>query len=200
MSHRSLVGHDSASRGTGARRRGSPDSGAPAPYPRAATRASETSSPTIMRRTGRNSSPLSTSRACQSWPAGSTRPRSKERPDLSAARSALGPCGIGNRWSSAGTSGHSRRISIAGQRSFTVLTLDGEPGWGWVRIPPDRLSSTGVIASGQTTTLREPAPRCDAPRWATDRPAQRRLLPICCLGRMIRVRPRPDRASDLGWS
>ena len=29
----------------------------------------------------RNSSPLSTSRACQSWPAGSTRPRSKERPN-----------------------------------------------------------------------------------------------------------------------
>jgi Protein of unknown function (Hypoth_ymh) len=73
-----------------------------------------------------HSSPLSTSRACQFWPAGSTRPRSKERPDLSAARSALGPCGNGNRWSSASTSGQRRRISIAAQRPFTVSTSNGQ--------------------------------------------------------------------------
>jgi hypothetical protein len=50
--------------------------------------------------------------------------------------SALGPWGIGNRWFSAGTSGQRRRISIAGQRPFTVSTLDGEAARRWVRIPP----------------------------------------------------------------
>jgi hypothetical protein len=104
----------------------SPGSGAPAPWPRAATGAFGTSSPTSMRRTGRNSSPLSISHACQFWLAGSTKPRSNKESDLSCGWSALGPCGIGNRWSSAGTSGHGRRVSIAGHEPFTAPTSDGE--------------------------------------------------------------------------
>jgi hypothetical protein len=50
--------------------------------------------------------------------------------------SALGPHGIGNRWSSLVTSGQRRPISIAGQRPFTVTTLDGAAARRWVRIPP----------------------------------------------------------------
>jgi hypothetical protein len=36
--------------------------------------------------------------------------------------SVLGPHGVGNRWSSAGTSGQRRQISIAGQRASIVST------------------------------------------------------------------------------
>jgi hypothetical protein len=67
--------------GDATRGRGSPGSGVPARWPKGATAASGTSSPMTMRRTGRHSSPLSTWPAYQFWPAGSTRPRSKERPD-----------------------------------------------------------------------------------------------------------------------
>ena len=51
--------------------------------------------------------------------------------------SVLGPHGVGNRWSSAGTSGQRRRISIAGQRPSTATTSNGQAARRWVRIPPD---------------------------------------------------------------
>jgi hypothetical protein len=38
----------------------------------------------------------------------------------------LGPHGIGNRWFSADTSGHSRQLSITGHRPSNALTSDGE--------------------------------------------------------------------------
>jgi hypothetical protein len=64
----------------------------------------------------------------------------RELPKLAVARRpgpVLGPHDVRNRRSSAGTSGQRRRISIAGQRPFTVATLDGEAARRWVRIPPD---------------------------------------------------------------
>jgi hypothetical protein len=51
--------------------------------------------------------------------------------------SALGPHSISNRWSLAGTSGHCRRVRIAGQRPSAAPTSDGEGSCAWVRIPPD---------------------------------------------------------------
>jgi hypothetical protein len=77
--------------------------------------------------------------------------------------------------------------------------LDGA-GWArtvtvGVRIPPDR----GVIAVGRSDHETAPASAAGmAPRWATDRPAQRWLLPICCLGRAIQERPRANPAADRG--
>ncbi len=47
-----------------------------------------------------------------------------------------GPCGIRNRWSSAGTSGHNRHARIAGSTAFNVPTSASEAASGWVRIPP----------------------------------------------------------------
>jgi hypothetical protein len=62
-------------------------------------------------------------------------------------------------------------------------------------------SQHGVIASGRSDHETTPASTAGVTLWwATDRPAQRRLLPICCLGRAIRGRSRPDWAADLGWS
>jgi hypothetical protein len=68
-----------------------------------------------------------------------TADRARELPKLAVAWwpwSVLGPHGVGNRWSSAGTSGQRRQISIASQRAFTVSTSDGEAARRWVRIPP----------------------------------------------------------------
>ena len=50
--------------------------------------------------------------------------------------SALGPHGIGNRWSLAGTSGHGRLTKIAGHTPFSATTWDGKGkvsgcGSGW---------------------------------------------------------------------
>jgi hypothetical protein len=53
-----------------------------------------------------------------------------------ALRSMLGPHGIRNRWSPAGTSGHGRWRKIAGHSTFTATTSDGEAAWGRVRAPP----------------------------------------------------------------
>jgi hypothetical protein len=64
----------------------------------------------------------------------------------SSSWSVLGPHGVGNRWSSAGTSGQRRRISIAGQRPFTVSTSAGEAARRWVRIPPPPPCSCAVFA------------------------------------------------------
>jgi hypothetical protein len=49
--------------------------------------------------------------------------------------SAPGPHGISNHWSSTGTNGQPRLISIAGHKPFTVTTSDGEAARRWVRIP-----------------------------------------------------------------
>jgi hypothetical protein len=49
--------------------------------------------------------------------------------------SALGPHGIGNRWASAGTSGHGRRVGIAGHRPSTATTSDEEAALDRVRTP-----------------------------------------------------------------
>jgi hypothetical protein len=59
-------------------------------------------------------------------------------PKLAVARtpwSAPGPHGIGSRWFSVGTSGHARRIRIAGHGAVTAPTSDGEAAWRWVRTP-----------------------------------------------------------------
>jgi Protein of unknown function (Hypoth_ymh) len=70
--------------------------------------ASGISSPTSMRWSGLNSSPLSTSRACQFWLAGSTRPRSKERPDLSCGSVRAGSV---RQWQPLVLGGHERSTS-----------------------------------------------------------------------------------------
>jgi hypothetical protein len=62
---------------------------------------------------------------------------SQARGDL-VTWSALGPHGIGNRWSSAGMSGHGRRVRIAGHGTLTATTPDDEAASHRVRIPPDR--------------------------------------------------------------
>jgi hypothetical protein len=46
----------------------------------------------------------------------------RTHPDPARARSALGPHGIGNRWSSAGTNGHDGQAEIAGHRTPTPST------------------------------------------------------------------------------
>jgi hypothetical protein len=59
--------------------------------------------------------------------------------------SALGPHGIGNRWSSAGTIGQRRGFSSAGQRPFTVTTWDGEAARRWVPSPSTPSTSTSRL-------------------------------------------------------
>ncbi len=75
-------------------------------------------------------------RGCRSWPGGRAAGGRRHRghPDR---WSALGPHGVGNGWSSAGTSGQTSRTSIAGQRPSTVTTSDGEePGAGFEPLIP----------------------------------------------------------------
>jgi len=106
-----VADRDSASPATPARRRGSPGSGAPGRWPRAASAASGTSPPTSTRPTGRNSLPLSTSRACQSSPAGSTRPKSTGQRDSSRG------------WVRTGSARHREPPVLAGhERSRPVRT------------------------------------------------------------------------------
>jgi hypothetical protein len=47
----------------------------------------------------------------------------------------LGPHGIGNRWSAAGTSGHARHTRTAGHVASAVPTSADEAAWRWVRTP-----------------------------------------------------------------
>jgi hypothetical protein len=99
--------------------------------------------------------------------------------------SALGPHGIRNRWSSAVTGGQRRRISIAGERPFTVATLDSEAARRWVRIPcrcghlhrpvPIRPGARRR-AAGRDRRLPGPVPRprvADLPGRAAHRPGGR---------------------------
>jgi hypothetical protein len=89
-------------------------------------------------------------------------------PKLAVAQapwSALGPRGIGNRWSSVGTSGHGRQVRIAGHGAVTAPTSYGEAGWFWVRIP-----SPGF--RGYVTDLALPgwpSRRLVAALWAVER-------------------------------
>jgi hypothetical protein len=74
-------------------------------------------------------------------PAASSRRRIPFRQKRSAGKdasrwSALGPHGIGNRWSSTGTSGHGRQVRIAGHGAVTAPTSHGEAAWRRVRAPP----------------------------------------------------------------
>jgi hypothetical protein len=55
----------------------------------------------------------------------------------------LGPHDIRNRWSSVGTSGHGRRVRIAGHGTLTATTPDDEAASHRVRIPPDRSPKHG---------------------------------------------------------
>ena len=67
----------------------------------------------------------------------------------------LGPHSVrtafGNRWSAAGTSGHVRRISMAGHRHFTATTWDAEAGLDRVRTPqpPPRKRVTHLLGREQ---------------------------------------------------
>jgi hypothetical protein len=61
--------------------------------------------------------------------------RASQARGSSSAWSALGPHDVENRWSSAGTSGQRRRISIAGHRPSTVTTSDSAAARRWVRAP-----------------------------------------------------------------
>jgi hypothetical protein len=67
-------------------------------------------------------------------------------------QSVLGPHGIGNRWLSAGTSGHGRRVRIAAERLSTATTSGGEAAWPGVRIP--------------STTAAPPLAACPRGRWS----------------------------------
>jgi hypothetical protein len=120
--------------------------------PRAALNTAGPSSPGPRGRQGRPAArPSKPSRAAIGQPGLVGRSRSRSRsigaPQASAHRrgpgpavivvrwSVLGPCGIGNRWSSAGTSGHDGPAGIAGHAACTATTLDAEPGWGRVQVP-----------------------------------------------------------------
>jgi hypothetical protein len=77
--------------------------------------------------------------------------------------SALGPHSISNRWSLAGTSGHCRRVRIAGQRPSAAPTSDGEGSCAWVRIPPPPPSWCAVCAGQSAFRLASEGaggPRC----------------------------------------
>jgi Protein of unknown function (Hypoth_ymh) len=159
-----------------------------------------TSSPTSMRRTGRNSSPLSISHAYQFWLAGSTKPRSNKESDLSCGWSALGPCGI----ATAGPQ-QARAVTAGESQSQVTSHLPLQPR---TAKEPDAGFESHLTAS-QTPGDRiwKVRPRGDASqhrrwtlRWATDRPAQRRLLPICCPRPRTWGRSTAERAFDLGWS
>jgi hypothetical protein len=71
-----------------------------------------------------------------------------DRSELNPSWSALGPHGIGNRWSSAGTSGQDARARIAGHSALTATTSDAEAGWGRVRIPPDHCAGRVLSPAG----------------------------------------------------
>jgi hypothetical protein len=76
--------------------------------------------------------------------------------------SALGPHDIGNRWSSAGTSGHSRHARIPGHPTFTATTSAGDARWRRVRTPhltaacPNRTLACEASRAGYDTTELEP--------------------------------------------
>jgi hypothetical protein len=74
-------------------------------------------------------------RPCRARPANPVPGRGPKQPPSRWPRSALGPHGIGNRWSPAGTSGHGRQIGIAGHRQSTATTSDGEAALDRVRTP-----------------------------------------------------------------
>jgi hypothetical protein len=61
-------------------------------------------------------------------------------------------------------------------------------------VPPPASSRRPIALEAPTAASSKPG------RGTTDGPPQRRLLPICCLGRAIRGRSKPNRAADLGWS
>jgi hypothetical protein len=68
-----------------------------------------------------------------SCPDRSIRSGPRELPKLAVSHcswSALGPHGIRNRWSPAGTSGHARTVQITGHRRSTATTLDGRSSIG----------------------------------------------------------------------
>jgi hypothetical protein len=60
----------------------------------------------------------------------------------------MGPHGIGNRWSSAGTSGHDGCARFAGHVAFTATTSDLETGSGPVQVPhPGCREPSGLLAT-----------------------------------------------------
>jgi hypothetical protein len=106
---------------------------------------------------------------------------------LAATRpwSALGPHDIGNRWSSAGTSGHDRRVRMAGHRPSTATTSDGEAAWHRVRILPDGCRGPATLANGAGVTEHGPhaaaelVPSLPGPSHVhTHRPCPERALSI----------------------
>jgi hypothetical protein len=85
--------------------------------------------------------------------------------------SALGPHGIGNRWSLAGTSGHGGQEEAAGHHAFPPTTSAGEAARKRLRIPPApvsgglvRLTPCRRCAGGSAVHPRRPRP----PVWRED--------------------------------
>jgi hypothetical protein len=71
------------------------------------------------------------------WPRGQwNRTTGLTPPETRAARSALGPHGTGNRWSSTDTNGHGWRTRIAGHRVFVPAASGIEAARRRVRAPP----------------------------------------------------------------
>jgi hypothetical protein len=121
-----------------------------------------------------------------------------------AASSGRSHAGFVPHRESADLGGHKRSRWVRRSRRSQHLPAPdlGRPStWTRLRVPPHLLfRSTGVIGLGSDHETTPVGTAGVALRWATDRPARRRLLPICCLGRAIRGRTRPDWASDLRWS
>ena len=98
----------------------------------------------------------------------------------------LGPHGISNRWSSAGTSCHVRRTRIAGHTASTVMASYGEAAWRRVRAPPpaptnlvidQRLHVTGQPGGHHGATPRRPAQRRSAGNWRSSVPLHSSACP-----------------------
>jgi hypothetical protein len=87
--------------------------------------------------------------------------------------SALGPHGTRKRWSSVGTSGHGRRVRIAGHRPSTATTSDGAAALDRVRTPHPccrapcwGLAQQGSCRPGRASPIARAGARCRQVRGA----------------------------------
>jgi hypothetical protein len=117
-------------------------------------------------------------RPCRAWPADrslvaedrsaiAVRDRTGPEPAvIVVAWSAPGPHGFGNRWSSAGTSGHDGHAKTAGHAAATATTSHGEAQWGRVQVPqPACREPAGLLPT------RRWSPRTGLTHWTSWEPS-----------------------------
>jgi hypothetical protein len=97
--------------------------------------------------------------------------------------SVLGPHDIGNRWSSAGTSGHARDARIAVHAACTVPTSPGEAAWGRVQSPTRLPWPSGLLPT------RRWSPRTGLTRWPSWEPSPPGASDVVLTGRATHVPP-----------